>query len=68
MEIPKKMLGSSDMEVSVVCLGTMTFGVQNSEEEAHAQLDYFVKKRGCNFIDTVRMAALQDSLDLSCEF
>ena len=30
-------LGSSDMEVSRVCLGTMTFGRQNTEEEAHQQ-------------------------------
>eukprot|EP00242_Pyramimonas_sp_CCMP2087_P011758 CAMPEP_0198200536 /NCGR_PEP_ID=MMETSP1445-20131203/3543_1 /TAXON_ID=36898 /ORGANISM="Pyramimonas sp., Strain CCMP2087" /LENGTH=367 /DNA_ID=CAMNT_0043870643 /DNA_START=271 /DNA_END=1374 /DNA_ORIENTATION=- len=61
MEIPKKMLGSSDMEVSVVCLGTMTFGVQNSEAEAHAQLDYFVKERGCNFIDTAEMYPVPSS-------
>ena len=33
-----------------VCLGTMTWGVQNTEEEAHEQLDYAVKQRGVNFI------------------
>ena len=32
-------LGSSELRVSQVCLGTMTFGQQNSEAEAHAQLD-----------------------------
>ncbi|KAK3264755.1 hypothetical protein CYMTET_26523 [Cymbomonas tetramitiformis] len=53
--IPKKKLGMSDMEVSVVCLGTMTFGVQNTEAEAHAQLDYYIKERKCNFIDTAEM-------------
>jgi aryl-alcohol dehydrogenase-like predicted oxidoreductase len=36
--------------VTEVCLGTMTFGVQNTEEDAHAQLDYAVKERGVNFI------------------
>jgi aryl-alcohol dehydrogenase-like predicted oxidoreductase len=33
----------------------MTFGVQNSEEEGHAQLDYAIKERGVNFIDTAEM-------------
>eukprot|EP00667_Euglena_gracilis_P005260 EG_transcript_5293 len=48
-------LGSSDLEVTDVCLGTMTWGVQNSEAEAHAQLDYAVKERGVNFLDTAEM-------------
>jgi aryl-alcohol dehydrogenase-like predicted oxidoreductase len=47
-------LGTSDLEVSAVCLGTMTFGQQNSEAEAHAQLDYALS-RGINFIDTAEM-------------
>ncbi|MDP2761609.1 MAG: NADP(H)-dependent aldo-keto reductase [Sideroxyarcus sp.] len=47
-------LGSSDLNVSALCLGTMTFGEQNSEAEAHAQLDYAVS-RGVNFIDTAEM-------------
>jgi aryl-alcohol dehydrogenase-like predicted oxidoreductase len=47
-------LGSSDLMVSAVCLGTMTFGQQNSEAEAHAQLDY-AWSRGVNFIDTAEM-------------
>ena len=43
------------MLVTNVCLGTMTFGVQNSEREAHEQLDYAVNRRGVNFIDTAEM-------------
>lgn len=34
------LLGNSDLSVPSVCLGTMTFGQQNSEADAHAQLDY----------------------------
>merc|ERR1712188_315136 len=48
-------LGSSDMEVSNVCLGTMTFGQQNTEKEAHEQLDYAIKERGVNFLDTAEL-------------
>ncbi|MFN9480349.1 MAG: aldo/keto reductase, partial [Betaproteobacteria bacterium] len=47
-------LGTSALRVSTVCLGTMTFGQQNSEAEAHAQLDYAFS-RGVNFIDTAEM-------------
>ncbi len=47
-------LGTSDLQVSAVCLGTMTFGQQNDEAEAHAQLDCAVS-RGVNFIDTAEM-------------
>ncbi len=43
-------LGNSDLKVSAVCLGTMTFGEQNTEADAHAQLDYAVSQ-GVNFID-----------------
>ena len=50
----KTKLGSSDLQVSKVCLGTMTFGEQNSEKEAHQQLDYALE-RGINFIDTAEM-------------
>lgn len=45
-------LGSKD--VSVICLGTMTFGEQNSESEGHEQLSYAFDK-GVNFIDTAEM-------------
>ena len=47
-------LGTSDLSVSAVCLGTMTFGEQNSEAEAHAQLDHAFD-RGVNFIDTAEL-------------
>jgi aryl-alcohol dehydrogenase-like predicted oxidoreductase len=47
-------LPGTDMNVSQVCLGTMTWGEQNSEAEAHAQLDYAIEQ-GINFIDTAEM-------------
>jgi aryl-alcohol dehydrogenase-like predicted oxidoreductase len=47
-------LPNTDLKVSKVCLGTMTFGEQNSESDAHAQLDYAVDN-GVNFIDTAEM-------------
>src|SRR5487761_2406530 len=49
-----KILGSSDLKVSTLCLGTMTFGEQNTEAEAHAQLDMAIA-HGVNFIDTAEM-------------
>lgn len=47
-------LGNSDLTVSEICLGTMTFGEQNTEQEAKQQLDYSVEQ-GVNFIDTAEM-------------
>lgn len=47
-------LGRTDLDVSVICLGTMTWGSQNSEAEAHEQLDYALDQ-GVNFIDTAEM-------------
>lgn len=47
-------LGDSDLGVSEICLGTMTFGEQNTEQEAHQQLDYALS-RGVNFIDAAEM-------------
>ena len=47
-------LGSTDIDVSVICLGTMTYGEQNTEQEAHDQLNYAVD-RGINFIDTAEL-------------
>jgi len=52
--VDKIVLGASALRVSPVCLGTMTFGEQNSEAEAHSQLDYALE-RGINFIDTAEM-------------
>ncbi|MEP0920865.1 NADP(H)-dependent aldo-keto reductase [Leptolyngbya sp. ST-U4] len=47
-------LGNSDLRVSELCLGTMTFGRQNTIEEAHEQLDY-ATHQGINFIDAAEM-------------
>jgi Predicted oxidoreductases (related to aryl-alcohol dehydrogenases) len=49
-----RQLGNSALQVSEICLGTMTFGEQNSEREAHAQLDRAFAA-GVNFIDTAEM-------------
>lgn len=49
-----KNLGTTDIKVSEICLGTMTWGQQNSEEEAHSQLDFSLDN-GINFIDTAEM-------------
>jgi aryl-alcohol dehydrogenase-like predicted oxidoreductase len=49
-----KQLGESDLKVSEICLGTMTYGHQNTIEEAHQQLDYAVSQ-GVNFIDAAEM-------------
>lgn len=47
-------LGGSDLVVSEACLGTMTFGVQNSKEDAFEQLEY-ARNSGVNFIDTAEL-------------
>jgi aryl-alcohol dehydrogenase-like predicted oxidoreductase len=47
-------LGQSELQVSEICLGTMTWGEQNTEAEAHEQLDYAVA-RGVNFVDAAEM-------------
>lgn len=47
-------LGSTDIDVSLICLGTMTWGEQNTEQDAFAQLDY-ATAAGVNFIDTAEM-------------
>jgi hypothetical protein len=54
MDMEYRRLGDSDLLVSAICLGTMTFGQQNSLAEAHGQLDYAFE-RGVNFIDTAEM-------------
>jgi len=50
----RRQLGQTDLMVSPICLGTMTFGEQNTEAQAHSQLDYALE-RGINFIDTAEM-------------
>ncbi len=47
-------LGHTDIDVSVICLGSMTWGEQNTQEEACRQLDYAVQQ-GVNFIDTAEL-------------
>ncbi|MEX3314823.1 aldo/keto reductase [Sulfitobacter sp. PS-8MA] len=49
-----KKLGSSDIDVSHFCLGSMTWGSQNTAEEGHAQIDRALEA-GINFIDTAEM-------------
>ena len=47
-------LGNTDEKVSLICLGTMTFGEQNSEAEGHEQMSYALDQ-GINFFDTAEM-------------
>lgn len=49
-----RQLGHTDIDVSLIGLGTMTWGEQNTEADAHAQLDHALS-RGINFIDTAEM-------------
>ena len=49
-----RQLGNTNLKVSAICLGTMTYGDQNTEAEAHEQLDYALAQ-GINFIDTAEM-------------
>lgn len=61
---------NTNIKVSKICLGTMTFGEQNTESEAHAQLDFAIGK-GVNFIDTAEMypiAAREATLGLTEKF
>ena len=55
-------LGQSGLEISALCLGTMTFGEQNSQKEAHQQLDYAMD-HGINFIDTAELYAIPPQAD-----
>ena len=55
-------LCQSSLRVSRICLGTMTFGVQNSEAEGHAQLDSAFAA-GINFVDTAEMYAVPPSVE-----
>ncbi len=50
-------LGKTGLQVSVIGLGTMTWGRQNTEEEGHKQMDYALE-RGVNFFDTAEMYAI----------
>lgn len=55
-------LPNTELEVSNICLGTMTFGQQNTEKEAHEQLNYAVSK-GINFIDTAEMYSVPGTIE-----
>lgn len=50
-------LGRTDLNVSLICLGTMTWGQQNTEAEGHAQMDYALD-RGINFFDTAELYSI----------
>jgi len=50
-------LGHSDIDVSVICLGTMTWGQQNTQEQAFEQMDYALTQ-GVNFFDTAELYAI----------
>ena len=49
-----KKLGTTDLNVSLICLGTMTWGTQNSEKDAFEQMDYSLDQ-GINFFDTAEI-------------
>ena len=55
-------LPNTDIKISKICLGTMTFGQQNSESEGHAQMDYAFEK-GVNFFDTAEMYSVPARLE-----
>jgi len=50
-------LGRTDLNVSLICLGTMTWGQQNTEADGHAQMDYAFDK-GINFFDTAELYSI----------
>ncbi|ASP39672.1 NADP(H)-dependent aldo-keto reductase [Bacterioplanes sanyensis] len=50
----RRRLGNTDLQVSKLCLGTMTWGEQNSEQQAHEQMDFAIEQ-GINFFDTAEM-------------
>ena len=55
-----KKIPNTSLNVSEICLGTMTWGEQNDEKEGHEQLDYALEE-GVNFIDTAEMYAVPAS-------
>ena len=52
-----KKLGTTDLDVSTICLGTMTWGEQNTEEEGFEQMDYALEQ-GVNFWDTAELYSI----------
>lgn len=59
-------LPHTDIEVSKICLGTMTWGKQNTEAESHEQMDYALDQ-GVNFFDTAEMYPIPSSRELYAE-
>ena len=57
-----KKLGNTDLDVSIICLGTMTWGTQNSQKDAFEQMDYSVEK-GVNFFDTAEIYSVPPTAD-----
>ena len=57
-----KKLGTTDLEVSLICLGTMTWGTQNTEKDAFEQMDYSVSQ-GVNFFDTAEIYSVPPTSD-----
>jgi len=49
-----RQLGRTDIQVPVICLGTMTYGTQTAQDDAHAQIDMAIDA-GANFVDTAEM-------------
>ena len=50
-------LGTTDLDVSVICLGTMTWGEQNNQDDGFEQMDYAFE-RGVNFFDTAEVYSI----------
>ena len=57
-------LGQTDLQVSEICLGTMTWGEQNTEADGHEQMDYALA-RGVNFWDVAEMYPVPSRFELS---
>ena len=55
-------LGTTDIDVSLICLGTMTWGTQNTENDAFEQMDYAVSQ-GINFFDTAEIYSVPPTSD-----
>ena len=57
-----KKLGTTDLDVSLICLGTMTWGTQNSEKDAFEQMDSSLEQ-GVNFFDTAEIYSVPPSAE-----
>ena len=60
-----KKLGTTDLDVSLICLGTMTWGTQNTEKDAFEQMDYSLSE-GVNFFDTAELYSVPPNSDSYC--